>query len=254
MDSDFEANAGFGGALDEDGFDLGVGCEERHDGCGRVGGHDEVDVANDFFAAPIASCDFDLDDFVEIAELFAEVFGEWGDLVEAEGVGVAFSGFEGFEEVGGRFCAESFQGGDGAVFRGGFEGFEGGDVELFPEDFDFFWAEALEFEEVEQTFGNGFFEFVEVREGACGDEGGDFVGECVAHSWEAGEGSGGDEFFEVAGEGFEGSGTVCVGADFENGFAFEFEDLGDVFEERDGFVSVFEEGRHGWRGCEWDWL
>jgi hypothetical protein len=30
--------------------------------------------------------------------------------------------------------------------------------------------------------------------------------------------------------------------------------LGDVFEERDGFVSVFEEGRHGWRGCEWDWL
>ena len=65
---------------------------------------------------------------------------------------------------------------------------------------------------------------------------------------------GGDEFFEVAGEGFEGSGAVCVGADFENGFAFEFEDLGDVFEERDGFVSVFEEGRHGWRGGEWDWL
>lgn len=140
MNSDFEPDAGFGGALDEDGFDLGVGCEERHDGCWRVGGHDEVDVANDFFAAPIAPCDFDLDDFFEIAELFAEVFGEWGDLVEAEGVGVAFSGFEGFEEIGCGFGSEPFEGGDGTVLSGGLEGLEGGDVELFPESLDFFGA------------------------------------------------------------------------------------------------------------------
>ena len=164
MDSDFEADAGFGGALDDDGLDLGMGGEERHDGFGRVGGHDEIDVANDFFAASVAAGDFDLDDFVEFAELFAEVLCEGRDLLEAVGVGVAFSGFDGFEDVGGGFCTESFQGGDGAVFCGGFEGIERGDVELFPEGFDFFGSEALEFEEVEEAFWNGVFEFFEVGE------------------------------------------------------------------------------------------
>ncbi len=157
MDSDFEADAGFGRALNEDGFDLGVGGEERHDGFGRVGGHDEIDVADDFFTAPVTAGDFHLDDFVEFAQLFAEVLGEGGDLVEPVRVGVTFVGLDGFEEIGGGFGSEAFECGDGTVFRGGFEAFEGGDVELFPEGLDFLGAEALQLKKVEKTFWDGSF-------------------------------------------------------------------------------------------------
>ncbi len=59
----------------------------------------------------------------------------------------------------------------------------------------------------------------------------------------------GDQFLEIARECFEGSGAIGVGANLENGFAFEFENAGDVLEKGDGFVAVFEEGGHGMRGA-----
>src|ERR1041385_2461975 len=92
-----------------------------------------------------------------------------------------------FADVRGGFFAETFERSDAAVLAGDFEFFDGFDAERVVQGFDFFGADAWNFQQQQEAGGNGGFEFVVVGKFSSGDELGDFFADAVADAGEVGE-------------------------------------------------------------------
>lgn len=237
--SDGDADGGFGFALGDDFGDLGELGEVGDDFGGGFGGDDQVEVVEGFFIAAVGACDVGLGDVGVVAEGLEEGFGEGGDAAEAMALGVEVFLGDAVEDFFLGFFGEAGEGGDAVVLAGGFEGVDGVDVEGVVEELDFLGAEALEFKELEEAFGEFGAEALVEFEGAVGGGGEvvELVAEGGADAFDADEVVGASFFEDVAVVVGDGVGAGAVGADLEGVFAFEFHEEGDFGEDVDEGVT-----------------
>jgi hypothetical protein len=153
LEAILQEHAAFGGSVGEDIADEGMGDEVGTNWLGGFGLDEEVDVADFFFAAAETSGDLGEGDFGELAQIGQELFDEGGDVAEAVASGMLGKLGDGFEEIGGGFGAEAWEGGDASVLASGGEVGNRSDAKLIIEDLDFFRSEALEFEELKEAGG-----------------------------------------------------------------------------------------------------
>ena len=104
----------------------------------------------------------------------------------------------------------------------------------------FFWADAGDLDHLEQTGGNGGFQFVVIRQLAGGGEQGDFFLERFADALDVTETIIGDELVERFSEPLQSAGGVGVGAAFEGIFALQIEQDANLGKDFGNLVFVHE--------------
>src|SRR5205814_2349115 len=122
---------------------------------------------------------------------------------------------DGLEDILACFFTKAGEGGDAAILAGRLELGDGGDAELLPEDLDFFWAEALQLEDLEKAGRK-----LGAQGGEEGDlpglaKFGDLVGQSFADAGDGGERALLHALGKIAGVGLESARRVGVGANLE---------------------------------------
>lgn len=244
LEATFQQDAGFGFAFGQDLGDTGLAGEIVKDADGMFAGGQKVQVANDFLAAAETAGGAAANDIGMLAEEVEEGFGRVPGVKQEVLTGVLPAALDALEEVGLGFFAEAGEGGDLACLAGFFEGLNRFDGEFFAEGEDAFGAETRDFEQFDQSGGNGSFEFFVVAEASGGDELGNFVAEAFADALDLVEALFGHDLFQGFVEVFDGAGGVQVGAGFEGVFTLEFKQGADLGQDGGDLFLV-----HRVRGC-----
>jgi len=230
LDSRFQADAGFGGAIGHDAFDHLVVDEEIRDAGWVVRGDEKIQVADNLLATAITAADVDANHLRQRAQIVLHALRVARDVAKPEAPGVLLARGNGGGDVVGGLFSEAGHGGDFPFrhHRGEFR--DGGDTELFPQCLDLFRSEALQFEELEERLGKLLPQLVEIAQFTGGHQLGDLVGDGLADAGDLPECFRCRGLFEIAREGLQGPRRVRVGANLEGVFPLQFEQLGDRFE------------------------
>ena len=153
LDAVFQADRGFGGAMNEDFFGPWLFDKEIHEGLRFLRRHDEVEIVDGFLATAHAPGGFSPAGVGMRAETFENLFDQDGHVAEAESPGVTFAVGDSFEDFLHALGSEPGEFGRFARFANVLELFDRIDAQLVVERLDLFAAHAGDVEQLEDGLG-----------------------------------------------------------------------------------------------------
>ena len=242
LDAALQNHARLGFALSQNRLHAGLLDEKGDDRRRVLGGHQEVDVSDHFLPAPQTSGGRAAGDIRMSAQGLQDGIGANQGVDEAVARSeLPFEG-NGLEDFGLGLLTEPFQAGDGLSVAGRLQLLHRINSQLIVQAFHFLRPEALDFQQGWKSRWQRGLEFVEIGQGAGGDQAGDLVLERLTEALEFTEAVLGHELLQRLGQPLKNAGPIVVGSGLEGVLSLQLQQCTDLRQHRGDLVLVHAAG------------